>query len=147
MQAFPDGRVGGYAIQLRIDPAPQVRAAIAADLPGLVVPATIEFRDASLGGPATWRWTVDDVLLSDAAAFAHTFETPGDHRVTLEACNVRSCDFWTVRLSLQADSDGTTIRGGESVFGRLDPSGDLVADACVAGARSRRRMDDASSRP
>ncbi len=123
-QAFPGGGTGAYTLTLQLDPEPVVRAAVEVDAGSFVAPATVTFRDASLGGVTSWTWRLDGAEVGQAATLVHTFEETGTFVVSLEACNVRSCDGWSVQLRISADLDGGPIGANQTVFGTIDQPGD-----------------------
>ncbi len=133
-QAFPDGATGPYTIELRVDPEPRIRAAIDVEIPALTAPVTIRLTDASLGGPSSWRWTIDGELVSEERTLSREFSEAGEYRIALDACNARSCDSWVLQLPLGADPDGRALRSNESAFGTIDPPGDRDDWTLAGGA-------------
>ena len=123
-QAFPDTGLGEYELSLQLDPEPVIRARAEADVPALVVPVDVRFSDRSLGGPTSWSWTLDGSLLSREPGLTHRFEQPGSFVVSLEACNVRSCDMWHFQLAIGLDSDGGPIASRGTALGQIAPPGD-----------------------
>src|SRR5206468_4069479 len=50
-------------------------------------PLTIQFADASTGGPTAWQWDFGDSSISTSQNPAHTYAAAGDYVVTLTASN------------------------------------------------------------
>lgn len=123
-QAFPGGGEGGYTLSLVVDAEPVVRASIDVSADSFIAPATMTFSDASLGGPTSWTWSLDGVTAGSEASLVQTFEEAGTFVVALEACNVRSCDRWSVAINVSAESDGGPIAIDQTVFGAIDRGGD-----------------------
>ena len=122
--AFPGTGPGEYTLTFDLDPEPLIRAAIRVDTLPRVIGDEAEFVDVSLGGPTRWTWRVNGTLAGTDRVLAHGFPDAGTFVVEMEACNVRSCDVWSVRIGVVDDPDGGVIAANESVFGTIQPVGD-----------------------
>jgi PKD repeat protein len=72
--------------------APPITAFTATPAAGLA-PLTVQFTDASTGGPTSWSWSFGDGGTSTSQNPQHTYTTPGTYTVTLTATNEYGSDY------------------------------------------------------
>jgi PKD repeat protein len=68
---------------------------------------TVDFTDASTGGPTSWAWDFGDSGSSNQQNPSHTFAAAGNYNVKLTATNAGGSDSTTKQVTVSAVSGGT----------------------------------------
>jgi PKD repeat protein len=105
-----------------------------------VAPLTVQFADASTGGPGSWSWSFGDGTTSSARSPAHTYMGPGTYAVSLTVASTTGRNTQTRAGLITVAGSPPATGGGVAGSGGAQPGtapGGSVAGRTAAGRRIR----------